>query len=227
MKNLYVMTEQQIELLASERTRSASEIGTADGTYLRALIVAVQSKLGVRRGKRPATDTQISVLDERQAVFYAAVLRGVTTDDITIEANTEHAEAAKRNRERHRRATFARSAKSTIATWVRAGGDIRAIDATSVTKTELRTSVAAANDDAAMLERTLKRATGRIIATVTQEARGSPDRARAWLEGIIGELTEQLEDMGGEGPRHAESTVIRTRVGTPTFREPRVLNRAA
>lgn len=223
-----LMTEREIESLAAERVRQAGDVAKSDGTYLSALIVAVQSKLGAKRGKRPATDAQLAALDETHGVYYAAVLRGVTTPDIAIEAHVEHGEAMRRTRERSRRATFARSAKSTLATWCKAGGDLRALDADKVSKTELRTSAQAADEPEGSAEqRSLRRATERIAKVIAQTARGSPANARAWLEGIIAELTEKLEEIPDDAERHADSTVVtRTRVGAASFKEPaRVLNR--
>jgi hypothetical protein len=225
MKNVYVMTEVQIEALASERTNSLLGAETMAGTYLRALVTGSQSKLGPKRGKTPTEETQLAALEAVAVPFYAAVLRGVTTDEIAIDATVEHAEAVTRNRERNRRATFARTAKSTLVAWVKAGGDLRAIDVATVTKGELRASTAAATGGLLGVppETRLQRAQRAILAAVAREG---PDVARAHLEGVIAALQEALDELPEVDA--GESTVIRTRAGAPTFREPaRVLNRGA
>lgn len=227
MKSQYALNESQIETLAAKRTQSLIAVDTSDGTYLRALVSATQAKTGPKRGRSPSDEAQLAVLEPIAVLFYAAVLRGVTTPDIAIEANMEQGDVAKRNRERNRRATFARSAKSTLVAWIKAGGDVRGIDVNTVTKTELRQSTQAATQDDGGLapESRIERATKTILATVAREG---PDLARQHLESAIEALQEALDALpADEEAEHGESTVIRTRVGTPTFREPRVLNRGA
>lgn len=226
MKSQYALNESQIESLAAKRTVSIVTVDQLDGTYLRALITGVQSKLGPKKGRTPSDEAQLAALETIAVPFYAAVLRGVTTPDIALEANMEHALVVVRNRERNRRATFARSAKSTLVAWIEAGGDVRAIDVNTVTKTELRQStLAASSDDRGLApESRIERATKTILATVAREG---PDLARAHLESAIEALQEALEALPAEAA-HEESTVIRTRVGTPTFRDqPRQLHRGA
>lgn len=225
MKHSYAMNEAQIESLAHDRQSGAVVLEAFDGTYLRALVNSVQSVLGQKKGKRPDERSQLGALEKIATPFYAAVLRGVTTADIAIDANLEHDEVVKRNRERNRRATFARTAKSTLVAWVRAGGDIRAIDVSTVTKSELRASTVAAQveSDIPAASRVL-RAQEAILRAV---ARDPPAVARERLYAVISALQEALDELPLNGEPHHESTVIRTRVGQPTFREARVLNRGA
>lgn len=228
MKNLYLMTEAQIETLAQEHTQGLAGLDKLDGTYLRALVTGSQGKLGPKKGKRPTEDAQLTALESVAVPFYAAVLRGVTTDDIALDATLEHADVVTRNRERNRRAVFARTAKSTLVAWVRAGGDLRAIDVSTVTKTELRASTVAATEGTPGARVTVvQKAQARILAAV---ARDPPEVARERLYAVITALQEALDELPPAEPEapHHESTVIRTRVGTPSFREaPRVLNRGA
>src|ERR1700733_9655750 len=85
----YALTETQVETLAAERTRSLLDTDRADGSYLKALVHETQGKLGPPRGRKPAVESQLSALESVAAIFYAAVLRGVITDDIVIEAGVE------------------------------------------------------------------------------------------------------------------------------------------
>lgn len=227
VKNQYAMTEQQIEALAQERTASLTVTEAFDGTYLKVLITAGQAKLGPKKGKRPTTETQLSALDAAAQPYYAAVLRGVTTDDIVLRPELEAAEATRRTRERNRRATFARTAKSTIFSWIREGGDLRAVDVSTVTKSEMRASIVAARAEQGVPAASrVERAQQTILAAVANDP---PERARERLYAVIHALQDALDALpDGHEERHHESTVIRTRVGMPTFREPaRVLNRGA
>jgi hypothetical protein len=127
-------------------------------------------------------------------------------------------EAMRRNRERTRRATFARSAKSTLAAWVREGGDIRALNVATVTKGELRAAINAAKAEKGVTESTrIVKAQDAILAAVAREG---PEAAREHLENVIEALSKALDELPDDEAEHAESSVIRTRVGVPTFREP-------
>lgn len=223
----YALTEAQVETLAAERTRNLLDTDKADGTYLSVILHHTQGKLGpLTRGRKPNAESQLAALQAVATLFYGAVLRGVTTEDIAIVANLEPAEITRRTRERNRRAVFARTAKSTLVTWAELGGDLRALDPATVTKSELRTSIAAARDPEARAETSIERAQRRIIASVTAQARASPEEARARLEAVIAALTAALDELP-ETEEHTDTTTVRTRVGVPSFREPRVLNRAA
>ncbi len=215
MKSKYLLTEQQIETLAAERQSGAIVIESLDGTYLKALITAMQSKLGPKRGKHPDTATQIETLEVSAAPFYAAVLRGVVTPDIEVTPDLEAAEAARRTRERNRRATFARTAKATLVAWISEGGDARGLDVATVTKTELRASVTAARSERmpAAASR-IERAQQAILAAVAREG---PDEARERLTAVIEALQAALDEL----PAEVDTGRIRTRVGVPRFVSPR------
>lgn len=207
MKNLFLMTEEQIETLAAERTIGQVAIDGLDGTYLRALVVGVQARLGPKRGKRPSVETQLDAIDIIAGPFYAAVLRGVTTRDIELSATLAPDEVTKRTRERNRRATFARTIKSTLVTWVKTGGDIRALDVGKVTKSELRAQVVAASQGAPTVSR-IEAAQSTILALVAREG---PDEAREHLERVILALQAALDEIPATEAHHGSTTVLRAR----------------
>lgn len=220
MKSKYVMTEKEVESLAADRTSSMVATEAFDGTYFKVLITGIQAKLGPKRGKRPETESQLEALDSVAVPFYAAVLRGVITPEIVLDASLDPMEVQKRTRERNRRATFARTAKSTIVTWIEEGGDIRGVDVTTVTKSELRAAVAAARADRAdSVSTRVERAQRSILEAVAREG---PDVARDHLEAVIAALQEALDDLPDVG---GTTTTIHAR--RPVEREARVLNRGA
>lgn len=226
MKHQYSMNESQIEALAAERTQSQLANDATDGTYLRVLITGAQSKFGPKRGKRLATDAQMAALESVAVPYYAAVLRGVMTPDIVLDASLEAAEVQRRTRERNRRATFARTAKTTLVSWVQEGGDLRAIDVTTVTKTELRAAVTAAKAERGIPAASrIERAQRAILAAAAREG---PKVAREHLEAVIAALQGALDELPEPETHHETTGNIRTRAGTATFREPaRMLNRGA
>lgn len=209
MKNLYMMTEAQIETLAAERTQSLVAVDTSDGTYLRAIVTGAQSKLGPKRGKRPNDNTQLDAIEAIAVPFYAAVLRGVVTTEIALDANMEAGEVSRRTRERNRRATFARTAKSTLATWVKSGGDIRGLDVAKLTKTELRTAITAARGERGLtVASRVEKAQGAILAAVAREG---PDAQREHLERVIAALQAVLDEVPETGTDHGTTAIIRGR----------------
>lgn len=121
----YAATPKQVEELAR-----AVHVGLqGPGTYLRILVCACLSalpELPKHRGRR-AIDTvaQLAAVDKVHVEHYPAVLRGVADDSTDT-------------RENNRRATFARSAASTLRAYVKRGGDIRSLDVDQVTKAGLR-----------------------------------------------------------------------------------------
>lgn len=224
MKNQYALTESQIETLAAERNQSLAAMESFDGTYLRVLVTGVQAKLGAKRG-RPNLEAQTAALELIAVPYYAAVLRGVTTADIALDPSLEAAEVSRRTRERNRRAIFARSAKSTLVAWMRAGGDLRAIDPATVTKAELRKAIAATEPDreGVPASHRVLEAQRLILAAVAREG---PEEAREHLEAVIEALQQAIEELPPALP-HAESATIRTRVGVPSFRAPARLHQRA
>jgi hypothetical protein len=101
------------------------------------------------------------------------------------------------------------------------------LDVNTVTKSELRASVAAARDETTAAVRSVERAQRRIVAAITAQARASPEGARARLEAVIAALQETLDELPGVSEPGDTTTLVRTRAGVPTFSQPRVLNKAA
>lgn len=216
MKNIYLMTEAQIETLAADHTAGLVAIDGLDGTYLRALVTGAQSRLGTKRGRVPSSATQLEAVEAIAVPFYAAVLRGVMTRDIALEPAMEAAEVTRRTRERNRRATFARTAKSTLVTWVKAGGDVRGLDVAKVTKGELRAAIQATNAERGLtVANRLERAQGAILAAVAREG---PDEAREHLERVIAALQAALAEIPETGADHGTTSVIHGKGETATFR---------
>lgn len=222
----YVATEAQVETLAASHWNVAIQLEGSNSTYLRVVLVGAQAELGSKRGRQPKSQAQLAVLEKVHERFYAAVLRGVTTDDIAKEDGLEPAESSRRALERNRRSTFARSSKTALANYARAGGDLRGLEPEEVTKASLRAAMAPPppTDRTA---RQLANAQGAILRAVTRRARGDPDGARGMLEAVVTKLQAALEAMEDGTPveeAQAATTVVapprdrgpaRTRVGIP------------
>lgn len=220
----YAATVEQVQALAASHWLTTAHIEGSNNTYLRVVLVAVQAALGNKRGRQPSVESQLSVLEKAHEKYYAAVLRGVTTDDIAKDEDLEPTEASRRALERNRRSNFARSAKTSLANYARAGGDLRALEPELVTKASLRAALAPPPAEDRTV-RQLAAAQGAILRAVARRARGDPDDARAMLEAVVAKLQGALDAMDeGQEPDHATTTTVvpqrdqgpvRTRVGVP------------
>jgi hypothetical protein len=225
--------EQRVEALARERVTSATIVSNADVTYLAMLVDAMQSQLGKRSRGKVNSLQQAQVLAEVDKRFYAAVLRGVTTEDIAIGEGLDADEQRRRSLERNRRSAFARSAKSTVSAYITAGGDVRTLDPNTVSKAALRKAIAPPEPTDKVAAQ-IERSKGALLRAITRRARGDPEAARTEVEGLMDELQKVLDSLNGgeaEEPQHETTTVVgmrapdrgpqRTRVGVP------LLNRGA
>ncbi|HXS14452.1 MAG TPA: hypothetical protein VN734_17265 [Acidobacteriaceae bacterium] len=226
----YVANDAQIEALAREQYISTAQVSVANATYLRVLVAGCQAELGGRRGRAPVRpDAQSAVLERVHERFYAAVLRGVTTEDVVADDSLDRAEKGRRMLERNRRSGFARSAATTLRNYVQAGGDLRALDVETTTKTALQQFVASkAAPDVDRIGARVARAERTLLAALKRMAKEDPDRAAEAMEAITEHLQVALSELepspqvvagtqaeAAPTPRHA-----RTRVGVPFMRLP-------
>lgn len=229
-KDHYVATEAQIETLARENYTSASQVLASNATYLRVLVAGCQAALGGKKGRAPVrAEPQLEVLEKTHERFYAAVLRGVTTDDIAQDDTQDRTERGRRQLERNRRSGFARSAATTLRNYVRGGGDLRALELETVTKSELQRFVASQSSPADKVAARAQRAEKSLVNAIKLMAKGDPDKATAELEAIVERLQLALTQLG-QGPPLVARTPgeavtarehARTRVGVPIMRIPR------
>lgn len=221
----------QVETLARSRCENASHVLDADGTYLSYLIDAMQSKLGrvARSVRKNNLEVQRGVLAEVHEQFYAAVLRGVTTEDVAYEEGLDSTEQRRRSLERNSRSAFARTTKSTVLRFIEGGGDIRTLDPKTVSKVALRKAVEPTPAITDRIGRQIDNAKGALLRAVNRRARGDPEAAREELEHLMEDLQKMLDELNegdDESPDHGATTIVssrappdrgpqRTRVGTP------------
>lgn len=176
----YVATAEQVSALA----RQVVEGMNADGTYLRVVIAHAQVALGnTKRAKQPAAEreTAISILDDVHTELYPAVLRGVAPANESME-------------ERNRRATFARSAVSTIRYFIRQGGDLRAVTLSEATKGSLRRAVQPEEPQGTPIERAFHRARDALLRGAAKlVAKADQEVARQEIEAAISALQELIQ----------------------------------
>jgi hypothetical protein len=181
------------------------------GTYLRALVASAQVRTGMeaprttalrgRIGEPADIDADVATVTAVHDEFYALVLKAVTTEDIAPEKGLRKAEAARRAKERNRRSNFARSAKSTLTKFVRAGGNIRGLCVLSVTKRQLRELTAQKQGtQAASTEEQAKRFGARIVRALEEMKEQDEGLAQLALQAAITELSARSADWFSKRP---------------------------
>jgi len=167
----YRATEAQVEQLA----KHVSMGRRADGTYLRVLVVAVQSK-------RPRTKARaLAVLDQLHERFYKAVQRGVGPS--TLKAS-----------ERRRRSAFARSTASTLRGFIRSGGAIAKVDVATISKVQLR-RFGQPKPRGNRNDRIVATARRSLFNAVRRTARKSPQHAKDMLLALISKANAELRAL--------------------------------
>lgn len=207
----YVATEQQIETLAHDRYSAFSLALSSDLTYLRVLLVEIQSKLGKRTRRMPTKEAQTSLLDAAHDRFYPAVLRGITTPEIANEPGLDPALSSSRARERNARSNFARTAKATLLHAIDGGLDLRSLDAATTTKTGLRAAVAPPEPEDPV-ERRVGRSTGVLLRAYARWAKRVPVDAVLSAETLMDKLQAFVDSIGDVEPdQPGETTIVSAR----------------
>lgn len=173
----FLATVAQVEQLAS-----VIYTGKRGGnTYLAVVLAHLKDALPKRAkpGKRPT----LKAIDKVHAELYPAVLKGIANGDDTIT-----------DKERNRRAVFARTAASTIRGFVRNGGDIRKLDPATVTKTSMR-STGKRVPAGTRAERAVTKAADTVERTLTALAAKDPGEAHDRIEKLQSTLEDMLADV--------------------------------
>lgn len=141
----FVATAADIEALVKEQLVAATTSVRNRTTYLRALVATTQDKLGITPRVRQGHMTKLSPEDQKVQLealenvhtdFYTAVQKAIEETPLSDEEKPKTGRTSS-NAIKTRRATFARSAASTVRGWIKAGRDIGAIAAAKVTKAML------------------------------------------------------------------------------------------
>jgi hypothetical protein len=208
----YLVSEAEIEQLAVMYTDVSNTQGTADGSYFKILLAGCQAGLGKGKRKHPnLKEVQTKMLDEVHLKYYNAVLRGVMTDEIAIVDGLDEEELRRRRVEQLRRATFARSAKSTLYTFIDLGGDIRPLDVADTTKNGLRKKI---NEMQGIptWEQAVSAKRAKIENICRKLALTNPGQAREILESVLQHLQDVLDGISGTDRRATEPVVVFTPV---------------
>lgn len=172
----FVADNDQIEQLAA----MVATGGQAHGTYLRVLVAHTQQALHVARKTTKAG--VLAIVNEVHNNLYLSVLKGVADESVPLP-------------ERNRRATFARSAVSTLRKYISRGGDVRRLEPVDVTKAKLR-DYGRRVPTGTRAQRSLQRAGDAVLRAAQRLARKSPDEARKRLEALRAKIEDTISKLG-------------------------------
>lgn len=210
LESNYHVTEAEVEALAAMHMDANNTQGIADGSYLKILLAGCQATLGKSKRKIPnMVEAHSTVLDDVHIRYYNAVLRGVTSEDIQIDDSLDQEEQRRRRVEQLRRATFARSAKSTLQAYISALGDIRTLDVASTSKAGLRKYVNEASG-APSWEQSIASNRNKIEKICRRLAETNPGEAREILESVLSHIQDVLDSITGTDRRGQESVMVFT-----------------
>lgn len=179
LKAKFLADEKQVEALAG----IVGEGINASGTYLSVVLAHAQEAVG---NKRKSRDTHLAAVDEIHERFYPAVCRGVGPPEMETD-------------ERNRRATFARTAASDLRFFIKQGGDLRALDAATVSKAKLRAEGKEV-PTGTRTERSLTKAAQTWERAVRRLAKKDAEAARKEIIDQQAHLEALLEELSGAAP---------------------------
>jgi len=128
-KRHYVATTAQVAQLATAQYSGAQASAAGGLCYMRVLYATLMHELGIdkKHARLPSSESQMAALNTLQTTYMRAIVEAIATDCDALERN--------------RRTNFARTAKSTLARYIKADGDLRALKVTTLTKASLTEAI--------------------------------------------------------------------------------------
>lgn len=177
----FIATVANVEALAREHATSHNAANRTGATYLSILIACTQQRIAAGSARR--TKNALDALEAIHKELYPGVLKGVAVKgESTVETS--------------RRATFARTNKSTLAAYLKAGKPLSELNPHDTSKRWLRAAIApppAENRTARILDNSKES----IVRAVQREAKQDLIGAKRNLSLLIDELVSQLDELNG------------------------------
>lgn len=183
-QNQYLRNDTQVAALAREFVQNATAVDNVRGTYLRILVAHALQELSKSQLKRYSTATALASVETVHTHLYAVVLEAVTTDDVRAEPGLDAGERRRRTSERNRRTTFARSSKSELANFVKAGGRLDQLTPETVTRDALRDVIRAARAGPASVPERFEHYADRVETALRSFMEQDADAAREAAESL-------------------------------------------
>lgn len=198
----YVASDADIRQLATDSLQARSSLDKTRSTYLRVLIGSTQADV---REEKASIEDQLRIARRKHRHFFQIVLETVMTKDI---------KPSDRVHERQRRTGFARSASSTLNSWLKVPGhDLMKLTPETVTKSLLAKAAAPRNPHAPTEERTRMKSAKYVeglLASVKPFAAVDSATAREILQDVVNHLTAELRKLPPSGK--SVSVLTQTRI---------------
>lgn len=211
-----IQSDHDVELLAAAHLACDDATKRVSGQYLRILIAQCQAQFDGGKARRkitaPDREAHAAFLQTVHLRLYAHIVKGVTSPDVADATDLKPDDRRARTAIRAGRASFARSAASTLMAYIRAGGDVRILDVTQVTKSGLRTWTRAAMDHATPRADIVQSVAARLEKEARNLMEEDPGGGRLALEDLI-ERLQAIVDQAGEPAGHTESRVFQGKRG--------------
>lgn len=213
----YVASDADIRELATDSLKARSSLDKTRSTYLRALIGTTQAEV---RETKADTDEQLSIARRVHRRFFEIV-------EATVMKDVKPAQAT---HERQRRTGFARSASSTLNSWLKvAGHDILKLKPEEVTKGMLAKQAAPRNPHTPTEERTRAKThkyMDWLLASIKPFAAVDGATAREILQDAVNQLTGELRKLA-PGTKAGVSMLTRTRIDRAATKRGGISKKAA
>lgn len=193
-KTGFLLSDAALAVLARDYAASVERSGRLRGTYLSVLVAHSKRELGSAR--RATTEQAVAAVEKVNDHFYAIILEAVVTPEIAITDDLPEEEKINRSKERTRRATFARTAKSTLVSAIKHGARLVTMDPAKVTKASLQQYYAQQprGGPAPTPEERVKRTEERAEHLIEQLADVDLATAMSFVEGRLESLVEQVAE---------------------------------
>lgn len=184
----YLATDAQVAALAKDYVTNADGAERARGTYLRILTAHSLRELQKSPHKRHSTAEALGAVEAAHAHLYAVVMEATTTPDVAPDPDASDVERKRRTQERNRRTTFARTSKSALVGFIKAGGRLVTLTPEEVNRDTLTRFARAAREGPAALPDRVKSTVERLETLLRQLAAEDADAAREVVDGLSVEL---------------------------------------
>jgi hypothetical protein len=207
----YVADDATVEKLAAEYAASVSSIESARGTYFRILVATTQQAIAGKptlrarsKGGEPLDEAELSqhleAFEAAHARLYAIVMKAGIPPELADHPNLTTDESNRRASERNRRTNYARSAASTLRSFIRGGGDVLRLSVPIVTKSAvaamtLRTDRQDGKPGQRDRER-VERAADRVVANAEALAESDKGAAVLSLQLALAKIATALSKIG-------------------------------
>lgn len=188
----FVATPADIAALTAGIVQGSHQSASGQGTYLKALVATLQHEIEAPVRLRAGKGTKLT-LEITEAHLQALEIVHDRFYNIVVETARK---VAKSPANLNKSTNFARSAKSKLRGWIRAGGDVRALAAARVTHATLVVDRASAPMTAKRLLSAAQRARERLTEAATAYAKSDPPGATTFLENVLANLVSTLSQLG-------------------------------